>query len=96
MKQLSLNFNKIMVAGVLFTLVAISLSTVMAPQLATTLSICKATASAIVYYVNAALDVVAVVSLIGIIVGVGGFNLALIQTIRGFIAKKGLAFTATW
>ncbi len=35
MKQLSLNFNKIMVAGVLFTLVAISLSTVMAPQLAT-------------------------------------------------------------
>lgn len=77
MKQLSLNFNKIMVAGVLFTLVQ-CFEYSYGTTTCNNVSIGKATATAIVNYVNAASNVVAVVSLIGIIFGVGGFSLALI------------------
>ncbi|MCJ1995949.1 hypothetical protein GYN67_04540 [Lactococcus piscium] len=51
---------------------------------------------AIVNYVNATSNVIMIISLIGIIFGVGGFSLALVQTIRAFSAKRGLIFTASW
>ncbi|WP_274619174.1 circular bacteriocin, circularin A/uberolysin family [Pseudolactococcus carnosus] len=74
----------------------VCLSPVAITQLASTLNISGATAMAIVNYVNATSNVIMIISLIGIIFGVGGFSLALVQTIRAFSAKRGLIFTASW
>lgn len=56
-------------------------------QVATTFGIADATAKSIVNFILSASTAVSVISMIGIIFGVGGFSLAAVQTVK-YLAKK--------
>lgn len=65
------------------------------PNVATTFGIADATAKSIVNYILSASTAVSVISVIGIIFGVGGFSLAAIQTVK-YLAKKSFVKAVAW
>lgn len=65
------------------------------PNVAITFGVGDGLATSIVNYVLAASDVVAIISMIGIVFGVGGVSLAAVQTIR-YLAKKKFAKAVAW
>ncbi|MDN3202162.1 circular bacteriocin, circularin A/uberolysin family [Enterococcus faecalis] len=65
------------------------------PKVAITFGVGDTLAKSIVNYILAASDLVSLVSLIGIVFGVGGFSLAAVQTVR-YLAKKSFGKAVAW
>ncbi|MGK0609954.1 circular bacteriocin, circularin A/uberolysin family [Enterococcus faecalis] len=86
--------KKIALSFICFFIVAMSFSTHV-PQVAITFGLADTTAKAIVNFILAASNIASLVSLIGIIFGVGGFSLAVVQTVK-YLAKKSFTKAVAW
>ncbi|MBP1042909.1 circular bacteriocin, circularin A/uberolysin family [Vagococcus sp. BWB3-3] len=65
------------------------------PHVAITFGLADTTAKAVTNFILSASNIVTVVSLIGIVFGVGGFTLAAVQTVK-YLAKKSFVKAVAW